>query len=207
MNLVARRSFRMLTMLAVALMAVVLVAEETGSSIASPLSPDESLKHFQLLDGLRMELVASEPLVIDPVAIRFDENGRMWVVEMRDYPHGPAEGEEPRSVIKMLEDRDGDGVFEQMQVFADKLLFVTGVQPWRGGVIVTMAGEVAFMKDSDGDGRADVRETWYQGFAQKILSSGPITLSLDWTITFMSQTDCEEVPLSMLAKQTVKLLR
>jgi putative membrane-bound dehydrogenase-like protein len=133
----------------------------------SPLTPDESLQHFKLLSGLRMELVASEPEVIDPVAVRFDEFGRMWVVEMRDYPHGPAEGEEPRSMIKMLEDRDGDGRFEHVQVFADKLLFVTGVQPWRGGVIVTMAGEVAYMRDTDGDGKADERETWYTGFAQE----------------------------------------
>jgi putative membrane-bound dehydrogenase-like protein len=114
-----------------------------------------------------MELVASEPQVIDPVAVRFDENGRMWVVEMRDYPHGPADGQQPRSMIKTLEDRDGDGYFEHVQVFADKLLFVTGVQPWRGGVIVTMAGEVAYMKDTDGDGQVDERETWYKGFAQE----------------------------------------
>lgn len=139
----------------------------TAPAFKSPVSPEDSLKHFKLIPGLRIELVASEPQVIDPVAIRFDEFGKMWVVEMRDYPHGPAEGEEPMSVIKMLEDRDGDGRFEMATVFADKLLFVTGVAPWRGGVIVTMAGEVAYMKDTDGDGRVDLRETWYTGFAQE----------------------------------------
>lgn len=167
MPVVAQRCFGLLTLFLALSMTTVVDAQELPSQLISPLSPEDSLKHFKLLDGLRIELVASEPQVIDPVAIRFDENGRMWVVEMRDYPHGPAEGEEPRSVIKTLEDRDGDGVFEHVQVFADKLLFVTGVQPWRGGVIVTMAGEVAYMKDTDGDGRADVRETWYTGFAQE----------------------------------------
>ncbi|MBI2478993.1 MAG: HEAT repeat domain-containing protein [Planctomycetia bacterium] len=167
MPVVAQRCFGFLALMAALSIAALVDAQEAAALVAGPLSPEDSLQHFKLLDGLRMELVASEPQVVDPVAVQFDENGRMWVVEMRDYPHGPVEGEEPRSMIKTLEDRDGDGVFEHVQVFADKLLFVTGVQPWRGGVVVTMAGEVAYMKDSDGDGRADVRETWYKGFAQE----------------------------------------
>lgn len=166
MAVVVKHCVRCLALLVASLGAFV-AAQDAAPQVASPLSPDDSLKHFKLLDGLRMELVASEPQVIDPVAIRFDENGRMWVVEMRDYPHGPGEGELPRSMIKTLEDRDGDGVFEHVQVFADKLLFVTGVQPWRGGVIVTMAGEVAYMKDTDGDGQVDLRESWYKGFTQE----------------------------------------
>jgi len=145
-------------------------AQGTGTSIApvnSPLDAQASLGYFRLQPGLRLELAAAEPEVIDPVAVQFDESGRMWVVEMRDYPHGPAEGQEPRSAIKVLEDRDHDGRFETATVFADKLLFATGVQPWRGGVIVTLAGEVAYLKDTDGDGRADLRETWFRGFAQE----------------------------------------
>ncbi|MGE0760362.1 MAG: PVC-type heme-binding CxxCH protein, partial [Pirellulaceae bacterium] len=118
-------------------------------------------------DRLQVELVAVEPQVIDPVAAQFDENGRLWVVEMRDYPHGPPAGKEPQSQIKILQDQDGDGRFESMQVFADHLLFVTELLPWKGGAIVTLAGEVVYMKDTDGDGRADQRETWYRGFAQE----------------------------------------
>ncbi|MDA1049325.1 MAG: c-type cytochrome [Planctomycetota bacterium] len=167
MAVVVQRCLGFLALCVATSMGVIVAAQEAPSQVASPLSPEDSLKHFKLLDGLRMELVASEPQVIDPVAVRFDENGRMWVVEMRDYPHGPAEGEQPRSMIKTLEDRDGDGYFEHVQVFADKLLFVTGVQPWRGGVIVTMAGEVAYMKDTDGDGQVDLRESWYKGFTQE----------------------------------------
>jgi glucose/arabinose dehydrogenase len=109
----------------------------------SPISPEESLAHFELHPGLKIELVAAEPDVIDPVAIAFDEDGRLWVVEMIDYPNGPKEGESPRSRIRILEDTDGDGRYDSSRVFADNLLFVNGVQPWRGGVIVTLAGEVA----------------------------------------------------------------
>jgi putative membrane-bound dehydrogenase-like protein len=134
---------------------------------ASPLSPGEAVKHFQLDPACRIELAAAEPEVVDPVDIRFDEDGRMWVVEMRDYPHGPPPGEPGRSQIKVLEDRDGDGRYETAIVFADKLLFVTGLQPWKGGVFVTLAGRVAYLKDTDGDGRADLDETWFTGFAQE----------------------------------------
>jgi putative membrane-bound dehydrogenase-like protein len=131
------------------------------------LAPQEALRHFQLDAGLRIELAAAEPQVVDPVSVRFDEHGRMWVVEMRDYPHGPAEGQSPQSRIRVLEDREGDGYYETASTFADKLLFATGVQPWKGGAIVTLAGRVAYMKDTDGDGRADLDETWFTGFAQQ----------------------------------------
>ncbi len=131
------------------------------------LSPRESLAHFQLDEGLAIELVACEPQVVDPIAIRFDEDGRLWVVEMRDYPHGPPSGEPPLSKIRVLDDTDFDGHYETSQVFADELLFPTGLQPWRGGVIVTLAGEVAYLKDTNGDGHADQHETWYRGFAQE----------------------------------------
>ena len=137
------------------------------ATVKSPLSPEESLKHFVLADkNLQIEIVAAEPEVIDPVAIQFDEHGRLWVAELSDYPNGPEPGKPPMSRIKLLEDKDGDGRYETAHIFADKLLFATGVQPWDGGVIVTLAGEVAYFKDTDGDHKADVRETWFTGFAQ-----------------------------------------
>jgi len=141
--------------------------QKPANDLKSPLSAEESLKHFRLHPALSIEIVASEPQVIDPVAVRFDESGRMWVVEMSDYPNGPAEGEEPKSRIRILEDRDQDGRYETSTVFADKLLFATGLQPWKGGVIVTMAGRVAFLRDDDGDNRADSEETWFTGFAER----------------------------------------
>ena len=135
--------------------------------VHSPVSPEQSLTHMVVAPGLEVQLAAHEPQVVDPVAIRFDEDGRMWVVEMRDYPNGPQEGELPKSRISILQDHDGDGLFETAAVFADNLLFANGIQPWKGGVFVTMAGEVAYLKDTDGDGRADVAETWYAGFEQR----------------------------------------
>jgi putative membrane-bound dehydrogenase-like protein len=156
-------------------------AAEPPAAVNSPLSPEQSLKHFQLPEDLAIEIVAAEPEVVDPVAIRFDEAGRMWVVEMRDYPLGPPKGEPPLSKIKVLEDRNADGRYETATVFAENLSFVTGVQPWRGGVIVTLAGQVAYMKDTDGDGKADVNETWFTGFAQENsqLRANHPTLAID----------------------------
>src|SRR6478672_6135716 len=113
-----------------------------AADISKPLSPAEAQKAFVLADSsLEIELAAAEPEVIDAVAIRFDEDGRMWVVEMRDYPLGnPEKGGEPLSRIRVLEDKDGDGRFETATTFADKLLFATGLQPWKGGVFVTLSG-------------------------------------------------------------------
>ncbi|HEY2413423.1 MAG TPA: PVC-type heme-binding CxxCH protein [Pirellulaceae bacterium] len=139
-----------------------------AAEISKPLSPAESQKAFVLADSnLSIELAAAEPDVIDPVAIRFDEDGRMWVVEMRDYPLGnPDKSGEPLSRIHVLEDKDGDGRFESATTFAEKLLFVTGLQPWKGGVFVTLSGRLAYMKDTDGDGKCDLDETWFEGFAE-----------------------------------------
>ena len=84
-----------------------------------------------------------------------------------DYPTGPKPNEKPSACIRILEDRDDDGRFETAHLFAEGLLFPTGLQPWKGGVIVTLAGEVAYLKDQDGDLRADSHETWFTGFAQE----------------------------------------
>jgi putative membrane-bound dehydrogenase-like protein len=135
--------------------------------VKSPVSARESLDLLQLSDPhLTVELAAAEPQVVDPIAIAFDELGRMWVVEMGDYPNGPKPGQPPLSRVLLLEDRDGDGFFETAHTFREHLLFATGVQPWRGGVIVTLSGRVVWMKDTDGDGKADVEETWFAGFSE-----------------------------------------
>jgi len=137
------------------------------STKSGPYSPGKAIESFHLQEGVEIELVACEPNVIDPVSIAFDEHLRMWVVEMTDYPNGPTKDAPPLSRIRLLEDKNGDGVYETATVFADKLLFVTGLQPWRGGVIVTFAGEVGYFKDLDGDGKGDLRQTWLTGFAQE----------------------------------------
>src|SRR5436190_6393185 len=126
-----------------------------------PLSPKEALKSFKLQPGFRIDLVASEPDVMDPVAMAFDEDGRLYVAEMADYPLGPPSGR-----IKLLEDTDGDGKIDRVSLFVDKVPYPTGVMPWRGGILVTAAPDILFFKDTDGDGKADVRQVIFTGFSE-----------------------------------------
>ncbi|MCI0457260.1 MAG: c-type cytochrome [Gemmataceae bacterium] len=130
-----------------------------------PLTPEQALKQFRIEPGLRIELVACEPQIESPVAMSFDEDGRLWVVEMRDYPNGPPKGQPPQGRIRILEDRDGDGRYEHSRVYADGLLFANGLMHWKGGVVVTAAPHIVYLKDTDGDGKADKREVLYEGFA------------------------------------------
>jgi putative membrane-bound dehydrogenase-like protein len=156
-----------------------LVCAQEIARPSSPVLPGESIRHLELHPDLRIELVACEPDVIDPVALAFDEHGRLWVAEMSDYPNGdPAT---PRSRIRLLEDTDNDGRFETSHVFADKLLFANGIQPWKNGVIVTVAGKVMWLNDTDGDHKADVFQTWFTGFAEENpqLRANHPTLALD----------------------------
>src|SRR5438105_1440469 len=99
-------------------------------------TPQEALKTFETAHGFRMELVASEPLVVDPIAAEFDENGQLYVCEMVDYPYKPKPGQKPLGTIRLLRDTDGDGVFDESHVFADGMLWAGGVVPWKGGVFV-----------------------------------------------------------------------
>ena len=101
-----------------------------------PLEPAEALKTFRLAPGYRIELVAAEPRVVDPVDLAFDENGRLFVAEMIDYPYGDAEGNPPQGRIRLLEDVDGDGRYERSTVYADRLRWPTAVACWDGGVLV-----------------------------------------------------------------------
>ena len=145
-------------------------AADEPQSGKSPLSTDEALRSFVLASSeLKVELVAGEPEVIDPVAIAFGADTSMWVIEMRDYPFGPKPGtdERPKSRIKHLFDHNHDGRYETAVVFADELLFATGILPWKDGVIVTMSGEIAFLADRNGDGKSDFKEIWFQGFSQE----------------------------------------
>ncbi|MCZ6794385.1 MAG: HEAT repeat domain-containing protein, partial [Planctomycetota bacterium] len=125
-----------------------------------PLSPEASLEALQLEPGLRVELAAAEPDVMDPVALAFDERGRLFVVEGRGYPT-----DEGRGVVALLEDPDGDGRFTRRSVFAEGLRFPNGVLPWKGGLFVTDSPELLYLEDRDGDGRADTRQVVLTGFA------------------------------------------
>jgi putative membrane-bound dehydrogenase-like protein len=185
---------RFLFALATVLSASICMAQEPRKS-PGPLSPREELATFKLLKGFKAELVASEPDVIDPVAMCFDERGRMFVCEMIGYPNGGvATGKESRGRIRLLTDEDGDGVFEKSVVYADGLRFVTGVMPWRGGIIVTVAPDIVYLKDTKGDGKADEKRVLYTGFGlnniQQIVNSP--TYGLDnWVYCLVGSTGGE----------------
>lgn len=129
-----------------------------------PKTPREALASIEVLPGFHLELVAHEPAVSDPIAAAFDEKGRLYVAEMIDYPFKPREGEAPLGRVRLLEDQDGDGRFETSHDFAEGLLWPAGIACWKQGVYVAAAPHVWYFKDTDGDGRADVREIVFTGF-------------------------------------------
>jgi putative membrane-bound dehydrogenase-like protein len=129
----------------------------------SAVEPADALKTFQIKRGFKLEFAAHEPQVVDPIAVSFDENGRMFVVEMRDYSE--RRDEHPHlGRIRMLEDKDGDGFYETSTIFADDLPWPTGVFCYGGGVFVAATPDIIWLKDTDGDGRADEREFVFTGF-------------------------------------------
>jgi putative membrane-bound dehydrogenase-like protein len=129
-----------------------------------PLEPAEALKQFHLPEGFRIELAAAEPLVTDPISIDFGPDGRIWVVEMGNYPRN--EGRDAGGRVKVLRDTDGDGVIDSSTLFADGLVFPTGALAHGKGVLVTCAPDILYLEDTDGDGRADVRKVVFTGFGQ-----------------------------------------
>jgi len=132
-----------------------------------PLPPkpiEDALRSFETVGGFEMQLVAQEPLVNDPVAACFDEDGNLFVCEMRDYPYKPADGRKPIGTVRLLKDIDGDGAFDESHIFAEHLLWAGGIAPWKGGVYVAAAPDIWYLKDTDGDNTADVRRKVYTGF-------------------------------------------
>ena len=147
------------------LIALTLGSSGIAGAADGPLSPEEAIRAFRVEPGLRLELVAAEPLVASPVAMAFDERGRLYVAEDRGYPTGPGEGKPPVGRIALLTDVDGDGRMDARAEFAEGLTFPNGVLPWDGGLIVTCAPEILFFRDVDGDGKADERRVLFTGFA------------------------------------------
>lgn len=130
-------------------------------------------RSFHVLDGFEMQLIAAEPLVTDPVAITYDEDGRAYVCEMTDYPYTDkarhkASQENPTDLpigkVRLLEDTNGDGAYDKSTIFAEGLSWPTGAACWKGGVFVAATPDIWYLKDTDGDGKADVREKVYTGF-------------------------------------------
>lgn len=140
-----------------------------------PLSPEESMKLVQIPVGFELELFASEPMIINPISMTWDVRGRLFVIETTDYPNEiRKEGGDDK--IKILEDTDGDGKADKVTIFADKLNIPTSITAINGGMLISMAPDFVFLKDTDGDDVADVREVIMTGWGKSDTHAGPSNL-------------------------------
>lgn len=140
--------------------------ETNFKSLVTITPANEAIKTFTLPEGYEIDLFASEqefPDLQDPVAFAFDAKGRLWVCTMPSYPQY-LPGHPVDDKILIFEDSDGDGRADKQTVFADKLYLPAGIEFWNGGVIVAQQPNVMFLKDTDGDDKADVRELILHGF-------------------------------------------
>ncbi|MHA6250267.1 PVC-type heme-binding CxxCH protein [Pontibacter sp. CAU 1760] len=142
-----------------------------------PLSPEESQKLVQVPVDFELQLFAAEPDVINPIAMAWDEKGRLWVIETEDYPNEVRNEEGTgKDRIKIMEDTDGDGKADKFTVFADGLNIPTSLTFANGGVIISMAPDFVFLKDTDGDDKADVKEKIITGWGKSDTHAGPSNL-------------------------------
>lgn len=142
-----------------------------------PLSPEESQKLIQVPVDFELQLFASEPDIINPIAMAWDEQGRLWVIETVDYPNEVRDEEGVgNDRIKICEDTNGDGRADKFTVFADRLNIPTSMTFANGGLIVSMAPHFLFLKDTDGDDKADVQETIMSGWGKSDTHAGPSSL-------------------------------
>ncbi len=131
-----------------------------------PREPAEALKAIQVRPGFRVELVAAEPLIRSPVALDFDEDGRLFVVEYPEYNQYANPKFKGHGSIKMLQDTDGDGRYDRATVFADGLDSPVAVACYDGGVFVGVVPDILYLKDTDGDGKADLHKAVFTGFGR-----------------------------------------
>jgi putative membrane-bound dehydrogenase-like protein len=143
-----------------------------------PLSPEESKKLIQVPQGFELELFASEPDIVNPISMEWDEKGRLWVLETVDYPNTVREEEgigDDRLTI--CEDTNGDGKADKFTVFAENLNIPTSFAFADGGVIISQAPVFLFLKDTDGDDKADVRKVLIDGWGTRDTHAGPSNLT------------------------------
>ncbi len=136
-------------------------------SSSPALAPEETQKKFQVPPGFEVRLFASEPEVVNPVAMTWDDRGRLWVLELYEYPKGAPKGQKGRDRIKVLEDVDGDGRADRVTVFADGFSLATGLAVGNGGVYLGAAPNFYFLKDTDGDDKADKTTVLKTGFGME----------------------------------------
>src|SRR5262245_35810445 len=137
-----------------------------------PKSPAEALKTFRLHPGFRLEQAAAEPLLASPVAIDFDEDGRLYVAEFPEFNQASSQTPQGRGQIRLLEDTDDDGFYDKSTVFLDNVDSPTAVCCYDGGIFVGAVPDILYARDTDGDGKADIRRVVFTGFARDVLGEG-----------------------------------
>jgi glucose/arabinose dehydrogenase len=139
--------FAVLVIAATAAISIAAADEPLRFERVPPTPPERAEATFRCLHGFSMQLLAAEPLVNDPVALEYDEFGRAWVVEMRDYPYTDKSTDKPNverttdaplGRVRILEDTDGDGRFDRSDIFAEDLSWPTGIALWKGGCYQTL---------------------------------------------------------------------
>ncbi|MGH7945439.1 MAG: PVC-type heme-binding CxxCH protein, partial [Opitutaceae bacterium] len=155
------------------------VADASALPRTQPAPPAKALATIETRRDVKLELVAAEPLVMNPIAMSFDEDGRLYVVEMLDYPEARKRG---AGRIRRLEDTDGDGKYDRSAVYADGLHWPSGVFCYAGGIFVASTPDLLYFRDADGDGKSDVREVIYTGFGAGAspLKSGQLLNNFCW---------------------------
>lgn len=133
-------------------------------TVQEPFSVKGSMERTQVPADMRLELFASEPDISKPIFMAWDERGRLWLAETSDYPHDVKPNGEGNDRIKICEDTDGDGRADKFTIFADKLNIPTSFVFANGGIIITQPPRMLFLKDTNGDDRADVREVIMEGW-------------------------------------------
>lgn len=139
---------------------------ENLSKMQKPLSPEESIKHFVTPQKFHLELFVSEPqLGGKPIAMNWDQRGRLWVCETVDYPNELKDATEGRDRIRICEDTDGDGRADKFTIFAEHLSIPSSLEFYRDGIIVQAGVETLLLRDKDGDDKEDERLTLITGWA------------------------------------------
>jgi putative membrane-bound dehydrogenase-like protein len=142
--------------------------------LAKPVEPSDAVATLQIADGLRVEIVAAEPLVRDPIAITFDESGNAYVAELAPYNAYAKPDAQTHGTVCRLTDTDGDGRFDQRTEFATDLTFPTGLLWYDGGLLVGDAPDLKYLRDADSDGRADSSEVLLTGFGSDHAGEGQL---------------------------------
>lgn len=145
-------------------------------TMQKPLSPMESLQHLAVFPEFQVNLVAAEPEIVKPIWLAWDERGRLWIAETLDYPNSMQPPGQGRDRLKICEDTNGDGQADKFTVFADQLSVPTSFVFANGGVIVVHSGKTEFLKDTNGDDRADERRVLFSGWGTEDTHAGPSNL-------------------------------